>query len=106
MNSQEPFECKTESDKLAQLYMKLSVTNQQDALNKIADLNTISLSIETSINEILNFDFQIAERDLRNKSVAQKLAMLSAIGKRLRTLTDVANCPEVLSFEELAKRED
>jgi hypothetical protein len=106
MNSQEPFECETESDKLAQLYMKLNATSQQDALNRIADLKTISSSTEASINEILNIDFHIARRDLRNKSIAQKLTMLSIIGKRLRTLTDVANCPEVLSFEELATRDN
>jgi hypothetical protein len=41
MNSQEPFECETESDKLAQLYMKLNATSQQDALNRIADLKQL-----------------------------------------------------------------
>lgn len=49
MNSQEPFECETESDKLAQLYMKLNATSQQDALNRIADLKTISSSTEAQL---------------------------------------------------------
>ena len=45
MNSQEPFECETESDKLAQLYMKLNATSQQDAHTVSQTLSEYELSL-------------------------------------------------------------
>jgi len=86
---------------LSEIYKVLGVTNQLDALNSIADLKTINSSMEGEIHTILNIDFGVQGYYLKNKSTAEKMQMLSMIGKRLQKVTDISNTPELVSLDNL-----
>jgi cobalamin biosynthesis protein CobD/CbiB len=88
---------------LSEIYQALGVTNQLDALNAIADLKTINSSMEAEIHTILNIDFGVQGYYLKNKSTAEKMQMLSIIGKRLQRVTDISKTPELVSIEDLSK---